>query len=148
MADNSEDRDSTTRIAGADASVEQARPPGGRCLDLEAVGGVTIARLRSRASSPSHDKYAYTDEVGEELYRLAGEAGPLRLLVDLARFETLSHPAELAKLINLRKLVGMAGGKVKLVCPEPGYRELLRITQMDRVFQVYDDERAALESAW
>jgi hypothetical protein len=32
--------------------------------------------------------------------------------------------------------------------PEPGYREMLRITRMDQVFEVYDDERAALGSAW
>jgi anti-sigma B factor antagonist len=148
VVDGNQDTDST---AGGDESAtsdDHARPPGGRCLDLEVVGGVTIVRLRNRVSSPSHDSYTYTDEVGEELYGLAGEARTLHLLLDLTRFETLSHPAELGKLINLRKQVGLAGGKMKLLCPEPGYREMLRITRMDQVFEVYDDERAALGSAW
>ncbi len=148
MVDGKQD---TVSTAGEDDSATldgHARPPGGRCLDLEMVGGVTIIRLRNRVSSPSHDRYAYTDEVGEELYGLAGEAQTLHLLLDLARFETLSHPAELGKLLNLGKQVGMAGGKVKLLCPEPGYREMLSITGLDRVFEVYDDERAALGSAW
>jgi anti-sigma B factor antagonist len=135
-------------VASAVTSDDNPRPQGGRHLDLEVLGGVTIARLSNRVSSPSDDRYAYTGEVGEELDRLAGEAGPLKILLDLARFETLSHPAELGKLIDLKKRVGLTGGEVKLLCPDTGYREMLRITRMDRVFEVYDDEQAALGSAW
>jgi anti-anti-sigma factor len=120
-----------------------------RCLIVEAVGDVTIVRLRHRDEIDSRsDKYEYTDEVGEELYRLADRPGRHRILLDLANFETLSHPAELAKLMSLLQKVKRSGGKLKLLCRSSTYPEIFRITRLDQVYEFYEDEVMALNSSW
>jgi len=120
-----------------------------RCLILETVGDVTIVRLRRREEvAPESDKYEYTDEVGRELYGVVEGRGCVRILIDLANFEALSHPAELGKLFDLHRKVRMAGGKLKLLCRPNDYREIFRITRMDQVYEFHEDEREALNSVW
>ena len=120
-----------------------------RCLDLESVRDITIVRLRRReAVDPGSDKYGYTDEVGKALHGLVEVRGCRRILIDLANFETLSHPGELSELMSLWQKARRAGGRLKFLCQPNGYREIFRITRMDQVYEFFDDEQEDMNSAW
>ena len=71
--------------------------------------------------------------------------GHRQLLLNFGNVQYLSSAA-LGKLINLKKRVGAAGGKVKLCCIHPELKVVFKITRLDNVFEIFDDEQAALDS--
>jgi anti-sigma B factor antagonist len=59
----------------------------------------------------------------------------LRMVIDLSEVEYLTSSV-LAKLIDLKKRLGVAGGRVGLQHVHPDLIEVFRITRLDRVFDV------------
>ena len=49
-------------------------------------------------------------------------------------------------LINMKKKVGQAGGKMKLCCIHPELKVVFKITRLDQVFEIFDEEQPALDS--
>jgi anti-sigma B factor antagonist len=112
-----------------------------RHLRLETIDGVTVVSfVESKIVSEES-----IQEVGDQLYSLVDIEGHRQLLLNFGNVQYLSSAA-LGKLINLKKRVGAAGGKVKLCCIHPELKVVFKITRLDNVFEIYDDEQAALDS--
>jgi anti-anti-sigma factor len=80
--------------------------------------------------------------VGQQLRRLI-EEGHTRLVVNFTGVQYLSS-AVLAILAGLQRDVDPARGRIQLCGPEPLLRDMVRITHLDRVFDICKDEAEAL----
>jgi anti-sigma B factor antagonist len=81
--------------------------------------------------------------VGRELHRLIEEEGHTRLVVNFAGVRYLSSEV-LGILASLQRKVDPVRGRVVLCGLDQLLRDMLRITHLDRVFDVYGDEAEAL----
>lgn len=52
----------------------------------------------------------------------------------------------LGELVASLTIVSKQGGSLKLLNPSPRVKELLKITRVDKLFQVFDNEEAAVRS--
>jgi anti-sigma B factor antagonist len=112
-----------------------------RHLRLESIDGVTVVSfVESKIVSEEN-----IQEVGDQLYSLVDNEGHRQILLNFANVQYLSSAA-LGKLINLKKKVGAVGGKLKLCCIHPELKVVFKITRLDQVFEIFDDEQPALDS--
>jgi len=74
---------------------------------------------------------------------LAG--GARDIIINLSRVPTLDSSG-IGSLIRCHSRVVAAGGKLKLVGAGDSIRQVLRITRLDQVFEVHDNEEKALWS--
>ena len=81
--------------------------------------------------------------VGRELHRLIEEEGHTRLVVNFAGVRYLSSEV-LAILAGLQRKVDPVRGSIVLCGLDPLLREMVRITHLDRVFDICGDEAEAL----
>ncbi|MCA1684680.1 MAG: STAS domain-containing protein [Planctomycetia bacterium] len=110
-----------------------------RHLRLETIDGVTVVSFVDTKIVTEEN----IQEVGDQLYGLV-EEGHKKLLLNFGNVQYLSSAA-LGKLINLKKKVGAAKGKLKLCCIHPDLLEVFRITRLDQVFEIHAEEQAALD---
>jgi anti-sigma B factor antagonist len=80
--------------------------------------------------------------VGQQLHRLI-EEGHTRLVVNFGGVQYLSSEV-LGKLAGLQRKVEQARGRIQLCGLDPLLRDMVRITQLDRVFDICKDEAEAL----
>ena len=97
--------------------------------------GVTIVRLSDPANSLALDVAA------DNLIA----RGRRQLLLDLAGISSLTA-GDMGDLVCGLAAVHRAGGKMKLLHAAGGVRSLLEQTGLSRVFEIYDDEDAAVRS--
>ena len=81
-------------------------------------------------------------ELGTQLHRLVDE-GHTRLLLNLGGVRYFSSDM-LAILAGLHRRVERAQGRLGLFGLDPVLRDMLRICRLERVFDIYADEREAL----
>jgi anti-sigma B factor antagonist len=81
--------------------------------------------------------------VGRELHRLIEEEGHTRLVVNLTGVRYLSSEV-LAILAGLQRKVDPVRGSIVLCGLDPLLRDMVRITHLDRVFDICGDEAEAL----
>ena len=81
--------------------------------------------------------------VGRELHRLIEEEGHTRLVVNFAGVRYLSSEV-LGILAGLQRKVDPVRGSIVLCGLDQLLRDMVRITHLDRVFDVYGDEAEAL----
>ena len=110
-------------------------------LQLENHGGITIVSFVDTKIVSEEN----ITEVGDQLYSLVEEQGHKRLLLNFGKVQYLSSAA-LGKLINLKKKVGAVSGTLKLCCIHAELMEVFRITRLDKVFDIYLEEQAALDA--
>ena len=73
------------------------------------------------------------------------ESGKSKLLINLAEVSYIDS-GSLGELMGAYTTVSKAGGSLKLLRPQERTRHLLEVTQMESLFEVFQDEREALES--
>ena len=83
--------------------------------------------------------------IAEELMRLVDNSYKIKLLIDFSSVEYLSS-AVLGKLIAIHKKVAEGKGQMKLAAIKPAIKEVFKITKLDKVFDIHDTHRAAMES--
>jgi len=97
--------------------------------------GVTIVRLSDPATRLALDAAA-KDLIGR---------GRRQLVLDLAGIISLSD-GDMGDLVSGLAAVDRAGGRLKLLHAAGGVRSLLDQTGLSRIFEIYDDEDAAVRS--
>ncbi len=112
-----------------------------RHLRLETIDGVTVVSFVDSKIVTEEN----IQEVGDQLYSLVEDEGHRSLLLNFGNVQYLSSAA-LGKLINMKKKVGSSGGKMKLCCIHPELRVVFKITRLDQVFEIFDEEQSALDS--
>jgi anti-anti-sigma factor len=76
---------------------------------------------------------------------LVGSSGSPRVVVDLSRLDVISSPL-LAKLITLNRRILRAEGRLILCGMQSFVRDTFASTKLDQLFEICDDEEAALTS--
>jgi anti-sigma B factor antagonist len=112
-----------------------------RRLRTETIDGVTVVSFVD--SKIVADEAI--QEVGDQLYALVEQEKLKKLVLNFGNVQYLSSAA-LGKLINMKKKVGASGGKMKLCCIHPELKVVFKITRLDQVFEIFDEEQSALDS--
>lgn len=112
-----------------------------RRLEVSEMGDVSVIRFVDRKILDE----ANIQKLGEELYQLVEEEARKKLLLNFSHVDFLSSAA-LGKLITLEKKTKLSGGKLKLCNIRPEIYEVFAITRLNKVFDIRDDEAAALKA--
>lgn len=108
-------------------------------IDVRQKSGVTILAPKGKITIGVGD-VALRDAVHEAL-----DAGGKNLLIDLAGVSTVDSSG-VGELVSSYTTVTNRGGKLKLVNLPPKVSDILQITQLITVFEVFDDEEEAVAS--
>jgi anti-sigma B factor antagonist len=83
-----------------------------------------------------------SERLGSELRRLAAE-GKRRVLVNFERVKYLDSSG-VGELVSGSQALAKAGGSIRFLGLPPKVREVMTLASMLSLFEVYDDEAAAL----
>ena len=108
-------------------------------LKLSEIGDVTVVRFIDRRVIDE----AVIQDLGAELFALVEREKRESLLLSFENVEFLSSAA-LGKLITLDRKVKAQGGKLKLTSIRPEIYEVFSITKLDQLFDIKENEAAAL----
>ena len=109
-----------------------------RIITREA-GGVTVITVRGRLD-PSDGQ-----DPLEAAVNAAIEGGKMNILMDLRSVSYISSTG-IGSLIKAYRSVLKKKGKVKLLNPSQCVKNILSISKLDGVFEIFTDERQALTS--
>jgi anti-anti-sigma factor len=114
-------------------------------LQVEVVAGVAVVHFVDREIVESFGECNDAREVGEQLYSLVDDGGYRKLLLNFRDVEFLSTSL-LGRLIGLKRKVERVKGRL-ILCglDHSRVQEAFRITGLDRVFEIHDDEPDALD---
>lgn len=103
------------------------------------VGGVTVLDPKGKITIGVGD-VALRKAVHEAL-----DAGGLKILLNLGGVTTIDSSG-IGELVSAYTTVTNRGGKLKLMHLPPKVNDILQITQLHTVFEIYDDEDDAVAS--
>lgn len=104
-----------------------------RWLEREDDGPLTIVRFRTKKLDISDT----TRQIFEQIYSLVDDADRTRMIVDLSGVDFLSSLA-LGKLVMLNRKIQAGGGRLALCGIGEHTRDVLEVTHLSRVFNIYD----------
>lgn len=108
-------------------------------ITLQIVGEVCVLRLEGKFIVGGESAYL-KDKVKDVL-----NMGMKNLLVDMSKVPYVDSTG-IGFLVSSHTVVSNEDGSFKLLSPNPRVREVLRITKLEKVFEIFDDEETALES--
>jgi anti-sigma B factor antagonist len=108
-------------------------------IDKRVVNGVSILELEGKITIGKGDV-----ALREAVQQLLAE-GADKILIHLAGVSTIDSSG-VGELVSAFTTVTNRGGKLKLVNLPPKVNDILQITQLITVFEVYDTEAEALAS--
>lgn len=112
---------------------------GQRRIDIEQIGDVTIAKFIDKKILDENN----IQLIGNQLFGLVEDDGRKKIVLDFTSVEYLSSAA-LGKLITMDKKVKAVGGKLRLCSIRPDIYEVFAITRLNKLFDIRDDQEAAL----
>ena len=113
---------------------------GGPPLDREDIGDVTVVRVRVL-------RYLVDDAepVFGPIQGLVADAGRSRLVLNLAPVQFLAS-VPFGKLVTLRRQAEAKDGRLALCELSPGVREMLDLTRLGQLLDIYATEEEAVRS--
>ena len=108
---------------------------------VQAVGDVTVVDLRSASIL---DGMAI-EEVGKSLFELVDEQARRKIVLDFSQVRLLSSMM-LGVLVRLQKRAEGIKGRIVLCGLRPDLMKVFKITRLNKLFEFYKDENAALNS--
>ena len=109
-------------------------------LNVEVVDGTAIVRF---VNTDIIFAEGVVQEVGEQLIRLVDDQGYKQIVLNLGGVRYLSSTM-LGKLVSLSRRIDQASGRLRLCCLSPVVSDILRISRLDRVFEIHQDVDGAL----
>lgn len=106
--------------------------------DLHRIDGALIVRF-----SEHHIDAANCDAVFSVLMQTVESEHPELLILNF-RYVSYLHSVAIGNVIQLRNLVQSYGGEMRLCNLDPQIIETLSIIRVDRLFNIWDTEKAAL----
>ena len=103
------------------------------------VDGIEIISLQGKITIGSGDTQL------REVINNAVSAGKTNVLLDLSQVTTIDSSG-IGELVGSYTTVTNRGGKLKLLHLPAKLNELLHVTQLITVFEVYEDEKEAIAS--
>jgi anti-sigma B factor antagonist len=113
---------------------------GGHWLEREDLGDVTVVRLKLPRLQ---DDDAHT--IFKQIYSLVDDMGRSRLVLSLGPVTFLPSMA-LGKLVMLNRKAQAAGGRLAVCQLTPEAREVLDVTHLSDLFQLFATEQEAVRS--
>ena len=113
---------------------------GTRRLDVQEVGDVTVAKFTDRKILDEGN----IQLIGNQLFGLVDEDHRQKIVLDFSNVEYLSSAA-LGKLITMDKKVRSIGGKLRLCHIRADILEVFKITRLDKLFVIKENQEKALE---
>jgi anti-anti-sigma factor len=112
-----------------------------RHLDVQERGDVAVIRFREpRVTDPVE-----IEELGRQLYQVLEYKNAAKLVLDFSPVEFLSS-ATIGKLISLGRKAKACNAVVRLCGMQPAVRDIFHFCNLERVFDIYDDEAEAIAS--
>ena len=84
-------------------------------------------------------------EIGESLFSLVQANLPVHMILSMTKVQQFGSIA-LGMLIRLNRRLEARDGSLKLCSLQPSVTDLFRLTRLDRIFEIYKDEAAAVKS--
>jgi anti-anti-sigma factor len=110
-------------------------------LEVEQVNHVTIVKIPHRRILDGET----VDWLGSQLVRLVEDLEERQLVLNLAHVERVSS-AMVGKLAALHTRVQMLGGRLALCKIRPELSAILKMLQLHRHLNVYDQEQEAVQA--
>jgi anti-sigma B factor antagonist len=110
-------------------------------IALETIKDVTVVRFEAQRTLDA----AHVEDLADQLIGLADAQAGQKLVLDFSHVRFLSS-AMLGLLLRLRSRVREAQGQVVLSGLRPELAKLLRLTRVDRLFDLYENEQRAVSS--
>jgi anti-sigma B factor antagonist len=110
-------------------------------VDVSQVGDVAVVRFQ-------HDKLVELDvvaEVNRDLGRFVQTKKPNKVLLSFAGVRLVSSAGLAAVLSLIRRLKG-TDSRLKFCAMSPVVREIFAVTELDKLFDIEDDEAAGLRA--
>jgi anti-sigma B factor antagonist len=111
-------------------------------IHVNEADGVQVIRFADRQLFDERTVREVADQV---LGALPNDGSPIRLILDFTDVNLVSSTL-LSKLILLQRRVSGSGGKLRLCEMSPVIQQVFRTSNLDRLFSIDRDQRAALES--
>ncbi len=108
-------------------------------LRVENVDGVHVVSF-TETKIVTEDQI---QETGDELYALPEEGSKKKILLNFGNVQYCSSTF-LGKLVSLKRRVDATKGKLKFCCIHPDLMVPFKLTGLDKVFEIYAEEQAAL----
>ena len=105
------------------------------------VDGVAVVNFMETVSMFDGDKVR---DVGNELLDLVDSKRYTKLVLNLTNARFVSS-AMLAHLVKLHRKVQEVKGKVRLCCLRPVIMDAFKVSNFDKIFEIYPDEASALK---
>ena len=105
------------------------------------VDGVAVVNFLETVSMFDGDKVR---EVGNELLDLVDSKKYTKLLLNMSNARFVSS-AMLAHLVKLLRKVQEVKGKIRLCCLRPVIMDAFKVSNFDKIFEIFADEAAALK---
>jgi anti-sigma B factor antagonist len=125
------------------AKARTSDPKGRDYLQVEIIEGTAVVRFAGT-------DIVYAEEivrdVGDQLYRLVENEGHTLVLLNLSGIRYLSSTM-LGRLVSVNRRLEQANGRLKLCSLSPVVSDIFRISRLDQVFAIYEDEPSALRPA-
>jgi anti-sigma B factor antagonist len=111
-------------------------------IQVNDADGVQVIRFTDRQLFDERTVREVADQV---LAALPNDGSPIRLVLDFSDVNLVSSTM-LSKLILLQRRVSGSNGKLRLCEMSPVIQQVFRTANLDRLFSIDRDQRAALES--
>jgi anti-sigma B factor antagonist len=111
-------------------------------IQVSQADGVQVIRFTDRQLFDERTVREVADQI---LAALPNDGSPIRLILDFTDVNLVSSTL-LSKLILLQRRVATSGGKLRLCEMSPVIQQVFRTSNLDRLFTIDRDQRAALDS--
>lgn len=113
----------------------------GKIIEVETFGGITVISFLAGSISGVSD----VEESSAELGKFIDQSEPARVVVDFEGVRFFSSQV-LGMLVDIWKRLRKFEGKVVISGINPDLSRVFRITNLDRLFDFYQDRQSALEA--
>jgi len=110
-------------------------------VETEHIGDVTVVHFVDKKILEESS----IQEIGQQLFDLVETEGREKIVLNFSNVEYLSSAA-LGKLITMNKKVKQSRGQLKLCSIRPQIYEVFIITKLNKLFDIHDEETAAVNS--
>ena len=109
-------------------------------VNTEQIGSVTMVSFRDASMLDA----VTIQRIGRDLYKIVEAKGAQNVVLDFSHVRFLSSQA-LGVLLTVRRKADKAGTKVALSAIRPELARVFKITNLDKMFQFFDTNEAALD---
>lgn len=118
-----------------------SQPARRRRLEVEDIGDIAVVNFVDKKILDEQN----IQMIGDDLFRLVDELGRRKILLNFSNVDFMSSAA-LGKLITLHRKLQAVQGKLVLCKIGREILDVFKITKLDRILTIKDDEQEGLQA--